>query len=205
MRAEFRKATKETHTAQLARWSEKTTTLIVGDSILERLVWFSQKEFPAHMLVLAKGGDRISHLLWRLEHTPSSPAVEKIFLQIGTNNLLRDPPARISAGILQVVQVLRDKFPAARIFVGPIYPCSDGAQPIPMHTIHSINTVVAAGLQATVGQPTSTPVPAVSFEASFWAGIVPTDHFEAGLYTDHVHLSRHTNERLYAQLLRLLL
>ena len=69
------------------------------------------------------GGDRTTHVLWRLENTPLEKIAPKmIVVMIGTNN--RNTPEETAGGIEEVVRVLEEKFPEAKILLLDVFPRS---------------------------------------------------------------------------------
>eukprot|EP00047_Mylnosiga_fluctuans_P017120 m.58872 g.58872 ORF g.58872 m.58872 type:complete len:410 (-) comp6930_c0_seq2:65-1294(-) len=188
----YRAATAERHAEQVAGFTAATTTLLVGDSIIERLVWFAQAHFSRETLVLAKGGDRIEHLLWRLQETPDSPTIARVVLIIGTNNLGgKATPTAIATGIAQVVTVLRVKYPAAAIDVLPLY----NRASISPSIISEVNSTAQADLAAAQG---------VTWRAGFWDGLLPSGEYDASHYDDEVHLNLASYRWFEAQLKALL-
>ena len=130
-----RSSTAELHRKQLITYEQKLRdnsklTLLIGDSILERLDWYAERfeSFPPHVAMLAKGGDTTAHLLWRLDNnedeyrTSDSDKISKVILCIGTNNLKKSSqPQDIAECIGITITSLRRKFPLAHITVLPLY------------------------------------------------------------------------------------
>lgn len=174
-----RPQTEAVHAAQIQKISAtETRTLWIGDSVFERLEWFllepQQKVLPSHVALLAKGGDKIEHLIWRLMHTLGGNFITRVVFQIGTNNLTKKSnPEEIASGIAQVYQKIRVLVPEpATITFLPLYLRKD----IPSYIIHTINTMVEQDFHI----PTLT---------HFWDGILDTSEWQESEYVDHVHLN----------------
>lgn len=79
---------------------------------------------PAGFANLGVGDDRVENLLWRItigrELERCHP--EAVCIEIGINNLARNTPGEITAGIQHLVDVLRSLFPKARIIVFALLP-----------------------------------------------------------------------------------
>lgn len=97
--------------------------MLIGDSIFERFVWYAKVAFTKNILIFAKGGDTIQHLLWRLNTTPNSDKIKKIILHIGQNNISnkKTKASVIADGIKKTVDLLTVKFPNAQILFIDLY------------------------------------------------------------------------------------
>jgi hypothetical protein len=210
LRSKERKATAEVHAKQRVVYDEHIArqapiALIVGDSFMERLEWSSQSypsQFPRNTVLLAKGGDTIEHLLWRLERTPPSPLVARVLLLIGTNNLSsmagkagsrqkpQDNIETIVLGVVQCVELLRTSFPHAAIHVLPLAPRKD----VELSAIATVNAGVGARLADR---------PLTTFHYAFWESVVDTAVFRQDQFCDHVHLSPESYKRFHQKLLGL--
>ena len=70
-------------------------------------------------------GDRVQHLLWRIENGEIDGLRPKVVVVlIGTNNVMIDTPAEVADGIATVVKRLRTKLPASKILLLGIFPRS---------------------------------------------------------------------------------
>ena len=198
MESIYREPTEKLHNEQLKIFdqvllSHDDITLLIGDSVLELFV--RQIKFrgmgmtlPPNYVVLAKGGDRIQHLLWRLEHTPDSEKVKKIILHIGTNNLSSkksvDP---IAAGCIQVMEILKRKYPKAHITFISLYQRED----IVSEKVCELNKKIRENIPDRC-----------SFDSDVWIGILPPDdRYHKEFYTDNVHLNRSSYQLLYSKLI----
>lgn len=187
-KSEFRPATKKTHDEQVANFTDGINTLIIGSSVMERFIWFAKKDFSPNVLVLAKGGDRLEHLLWRLEHTPNSPKIKKIVVQIGTNNLhpKKNNLEYIAAGIKHIVDLLYIKYPNADIKFPALYHRDD----ILPENVNTLNQLIKSKLGN-------------MFIEDFWVGLLG-DTFDQSKYVDHVHLNQKSYNWFYDRLVSLL-
>lgn len=123
----WKERTHNTHLKHIASSSvgQKYRLAFVGDSMMERWLTTGAELWAAHFakdcVNLGVGGDGIEHLLYRLKGTKDVPgcldniAVECVLLMIGTNNLPNRSVDHIFAGIVNVVDIVREKQPKARI------------------------------------------------------------------------------------------
>ena len=75
------------------------------------------------ILPLGIGGDRVQHNIWRVRNGELSGYTTKaVMLMIGTNNNYGDNPAGVAAGIKQLLADIREKQPAAKIVLCPVFP-----------------------------------------------------------------------------------
>jgi lysophospholipase L1-like esterase len=92
---------------------------------------------------LGYGWDRTENVLWRLAHGEFegvSPAVAVVM--IGTNNVGRNTPDEIAAGVEQICAVIHGASPSTRILLLGIFP--RGEKPNPARdTVGEINTRIA--------------------------------------------------------------
>jgi len=122
--------THKTHLKHIAAQGESGRRnyrlAFLGDSMMERWLTTGVALWTTHFakdcINLGVGGDGIENLLYRLKGTqPQLPGcldnivVDCVLLMIGTNNLSNRSAAHISAGIANVVAVVRAKQPKARI------------------------------------------------------------------------------------------
>lgn len=194
-----RAATQQRHEEQLKGWGPHVKTLLVGDSVFERFIWGLDPElkFPPEVLVLAKGGDRIEHLLWRLDHTPDAQHITRVILHIGTNNSplpkkkeIADHTKRVASGILEVVRRMERKFPQARVEWLPLYPRKD----VSVEIIDQINREVAFQLADNPEGRSQV------LSAHFWDDLLPRGFCDQQ-YEDHVHLNHDTYVLFFEKLM----
>ena len=80
---------------------------------------------PAGFRNMGCGWDRIENMLWRIYHDElDCGTIDRIVLMAGTNNVGRDAPAQIAAGIARMVEAVRSRQPKARIKVIGILPAA---------------------------------------------------------------------------------
>ncbi len=188
-----RSVTETVHHGQLQLYNtaiarHKEVTLLIGDSVMERLVWFAHKVFPPHVVLLAKGGDKTGHLLWRIQNTPDSDNVTRIILHIGTNNIEQSKQRSakpVCEAIHNVVRILHEKYKHAHIYLIPLYYRGD----VDPELITHINRGTAAVKNAEVIH-------------DFWEDIVPQAYdptrFALG---DLVHLNTIAYNDFYLKLM----
>ncbi len=110
--------------------------IFIGDSIthhwerdgVESWVANYAKYRPVNM---GFGGDRIQHLLWRLQHGELENISPKLaVLLIGTNNSADNTAEEISEGIEAVCSLIREKLPQTKILLHAVFPrdTPDGAR-----------------------------------------------------------------------------
>uniref|UniRef100_A0A8D8XHV2 Platelet-activating factor acetylhydrolase IB subunit beta n=1 Tax=Cacopsylla melanoneura TaxID=428564 RepID=A0A8D8XHV2_9HEMI len=109
---------------QLAKESEPEVVFI-GDSLISFLsqtdIWHDLFE-PLHCLNFGIGGDKVEHVLWRVQDgvlDNIKPKVVVIF--VGTNNT-DDSPEHVADGIVGLVKLVQSKQPKATIFVMELLP-----------------------------------------------------------------------------------
>jgi lysophospholipase L1-like esterase len=116
------------HEAILARAkSGPVGLLFLGDSITERWriaphIWetYYGKYQPANFGI---GGDRTSHVIWRIEHGELDGIAPKVaVLMIGTNNSLDYNAEQIAAADRKIVSMIRARLPDTKILVLGIFP-----------------------------------------------------------------------------------
>jgi beta-glucosidase len=116
------------HEAILARGkSGPVGLLFLGDSITERWhiaphIWdaYYGKYQPANFGI---GGDRTSHVIWRIEHGELDGIAPKVaVLMLGTNNSLDYNAEQIAAADRKIVGMIRAKLPGTKILVLGIFP-----------------------------------------------------------------------------------
>ena len=78
------------------------------------------------------GGDRTEHLLWRIKYGGELDGYKAkvITLMIGTNNVghRKDRPEDIAAGVEDILALIGEKQPGAKILLMPIFPRGENAQ-----------------------------------------------------------------------------
>lgn len=191
LKAQHRRVTQERHEEQLRLFTESIDTILWGDSVFERFIWFAQKDFGPNVLILAKGGDKIEHLMWRAQHTEGSTSIKNLVLHIGTNNLGgRQSVDTIAGGILGAAETLHAKFPQARITLIPLYQRQD----VDPSVVHSLNDKLREGINSEY----------TTLRSDFWDGLLPSDRYEKKFYEDNVHLTKRSYEWFYEQMTALL-
>ncbi|MEA3211608.1 MAG: hypothetical protein QOE70_4665 [Chthoniobacter sp.] len=140
--------------SQIAR-ERKASLVFIGDSITQMFggephdrsqpgkeVW---EEFYAHRNVanLGFGYDFVENTLWRLQHGELDGAAAKaVVIHIGTNNVSRNTPDEIAAGIRAICAEVRLRQPGAKTVLMAIFP--RGPQPDATRSkLEAINTLIA--------------------------------------------------------------
>ncbi len=184
MEAKYRQVTHDRHVEQLQKFNEKIDTLLIGDSIIERFEWFAKKNFNENVLILAKGGDTIEHLYYRLTYkeNPDFTQIKKVIFNIGTNNL-----SKKNINIQQIVNYvsviynrIKEMCPNAEIKFIPLYHLNN----TPSKIIDNINIDLKQSLSENV------------FINDFWSDILP-DHYDRNYYLDDVHLNENSYDKFY--------
>lgn len=79
------------------------------------------------ILNLGYSGDQTGHLLWRLENGELEGYRARLFMvAIGTNN--PGSPRERAEGVREVVRVIRERHPEAKVLLLPIFPCGERAE-----------------------------------------------------------------------------
>lgn len=126
-----RDATATRHAEQLAELAPRQnniTCLWLGDSYPERVLWMPElaavrERLAPHVAILAKGGDRVENLAWRLSEQTldtsrfSFPRLQSVVLSIGLNNLADKDADKTPEKIMSIVRRLRARFPTLPIHV----------------------------------------------------------------------------------------
>lgn len=129
-----RHATINTNVATLG---ETARVIFIGDSITQgwegegRGVW-ARYYAGRNAINLGIGGDRTQHVLWRLENGNLSGLKPKAaVLMIGTNNSNGEDNTveQIADGVSAIVAKLREKLPAMKVLLVPIFPRSENPSP----------------------------------------------------------------------------
>ena len=122
------------HGRNMARTANKDPIdlCFFGDSVTQ--LWegdlFNKYYGKYHAVNFGVGGDKIQHLLWRVEggelkgHSP-----KVIVLLIGTNNLGFNPVNEVVMGVTNMVRNLQGKFPATKILLLGIFPKNEPPLP----------------------------------------------------------------------------
>ena len=118
---------------QVAESKGAIDLVFVGDSITHN--WeregrgsLAELEKTYSILDLGYGGDRIEHLLWRLENGELDGYSAKCFMMmIGTNNAgdRHTPPEDVAAGIRRALDLIAAKQPQAKTLLLPVFPRGD--------------------------------------------------------------------------------
>lgn len=135
--------------------------LFVGDSITDawrneserggKKIW--DREFaPLRAANFGISGDRTQHVLWRLQNGEAEGISPRaVVLMIGTNNTGFEPdkvtprntPPQIAAGVTAVVDLLKAKFPQAKILLLAIFPRGEKPDHPQRQQINEINRTIA--------------------------------------------------------------
>lgn len=116
------------HRAEAADGQGEFDLVFLGDSITRgwegngRAVLADLRK-TYKILPLGIGGDRVQHNIWRVRNGELSGYTTKaVMLMIGTNNNYGDNPSDVAAGIKQLLADIREKQPAAKIVLCPVFP-----------------------------------------------------------------------------------
>src|SRR4051794_13310262 len=118
----------ELHESFLKRGKEGPVgVLFLGDSITEgwgkaKDVWekYYGKYQPANFGI---GGDRVEHVLWRIENGELEGIQPKVtVIMIGTNNTSANTAPEIAAGIRKLVGEVKAKLPQTKILLLAVFP-----------------------------------------------------------------------------------
>lgn len=104
-------------------------TVFLGDSLTRRWednesLWeqYFSRFSPANFGV---GADCLENIKWRIQNGELERiAPERLVLLAGTNNLPIQEADTVSAGIIELIQIIRDKLPQTRLLVLALFPRS---------------------------------------------------------------------------------
>lgn len=109
--------------------NDRAEVILLGDSIIKNIERFAPKYFtlfPASTVLNAGiPGDTVEAILYRVLHMSFPLTVTCISLLCGTNNLSSHSPATISATVMEILFVLRQKCPTCVIHLFPNLPRFD--------------------------------------------------------------------------------
>ena len=94
--------------------------VLIGDSIVNGLSRYSNvwKYFTEiDTLNLGMKGDRVQHVLWRLQRSELPKSTKTLVILVGTNNLLIDKPREISDGVASIAKVALELVPGIKVVV----------------------------------------------------------------------------------------
>lgn len=108
--------------------------LFIGDSITEGWEWGKspviwEKHFAAKNAAnFGISSDRTQNVIWRITEGGELEglAPKLIVLMIGTNNIGRDEPDAIAAGIEKIVAIIQEKSPKTKVLLLGIFPRDAG-------------------------------------------------------------------------------
>ena len=100
--------------------------VIIGDSIAKGLTRNCYFDY-VNSLNFGIGGDKTQHILWRIQNyvfpSPTSSSQKFLYIQCGTNNLIKNSPTEIVDGILSIAVMAKFKNPFFSILIGGLLPC----------------------------------------------------------------------------------
>ena len=191
IKSKYREVTDKRHTEQLKKIDIYTDTILIGDSFFERLEWFSKINFNKNIKILAKGGDTIEHLLWRIENTPKNNNIKNVILNIGTNNLtnkFNDTQINDFINkIYYIIEEIKNIFPNSKIYYLPICFRKD----IDKILIDKINIKINSNNNFV-------------FLRNFWSDIIISNGYDVKYFCDNVHLNLNTNMLFYNKILNII-
>jgi hypothetical protein len=196
MLPKYRSATESVHQRQVLGFTDKTTVLLIGDSIFQHFESLNHR-FASNILILAKGGDTAEHLLWRLGKTPDSNTVKQVILEIGTNNLGRKKNPEyldyVCRGINYIISIIARKYPSATIHWLPLYGRADR----PMSEVEHVNDSVEQFIETSDNK-------LIVNSKDFWYDLLPNNNYDRNKFFDHVHLNEHSYTWFYQSINRLI-
>lgn len=132
------------------RAAESLDLVFQGDSITEgwrgagRSIW-NERYASLNALYVGIGGDRTENVLWRLRHGElDGIAPRLVVLMIGTNNLARDQPSSIAAGIDLIVQEYLQRSATTHVLLLGIFPRGATASDPLRQKAQAVNVLLAA-------------------------------------------------------------
>lgn len=95
--------------------------LFLGDSLLYNVKRYEKYFSMLNFANFGLRGDKIQHLMWRVKFG-LLPLCETVFILVGTNNLERDSPEKISQGIISLCNMVRSRLPNTMIVIHGLLP-----------------------------------------------------------------------------------
>ncbi|XP_045472000.1 platelet-activating factor acetylhydrolase IB subunit beta homolog [Harmonia axyridis] len=114
------------HNRFLSETREKDADVVfIGDSVIQALqhceAW-NELFAPLHCLNFAIHRDKIENVLWRLKNGELDHIQPKVVvLHVGTNNH-RNTPEEICDGILELIDIIREKLPEVYVVIPTLLP-----------------------------------------------------------------------------------
>lgn|SRR3990167_1763940 len=201
MQSKCRQATKEKHMGHCSVLSEMNLAdierLYIGDSILERFEWkdYNKKHLFPNSFFLAKGGDKVQNLIWRLENLNFTfPNVKSVVLCIGTNNIGHDSSPTIAKGVERCIELILEKIPdGATIYLLPIY-FYEKEEPSIKEYNDQLSLLSKRFERKRRG-------PDITCPEKFWK-IIDEYDLRDHVYEDHIHLNEKGYDIFYENLMR---
>lgn len=122
------------HNRFIAESKEKDADVIfIGDSIIQALqhtdVW-NELFVPLHCLNFGIHRDKIENVLWRIQNGELDHVKPKVIvLHVGTNNH-SSTPEEIRDGIVELIELIREKHPNVYIVVPTLLPRGQNPNPV---------------------------------------------------------------------------
>jgi hypothetical protein len=183
MDEKYRNATHLRHLEQIANYNEDIDTLLIGDSIIERFEWYANKQFNKNVLILAKGGDKIEHLYYRLNYksNPNFTNIKNVIFEIGANNLSvkKNNIDEIVKNINIIYKKIKEICPNSSI------------KYIPLYYFDEINPEIITNLNKKLEE-----VLKHDFLKDFWNDILP-NHYDKSYFEDKIHLNKKSYDKFY--------
>lgn len=142
-------------------------------------------------------GDRVEHILWRLQHGTFEKCHPKnISLAIGVNNFKFNDAQEIAEGTMHLIKVIHDKFPKSKLIVFGLLPTGIAAQSAERKKYDDIQRLIAKGVKA---------YPSVSYHNAIKEFTLENQDLNPQLYAqDGIHLQEAGYETWAEILLKLL-
>lgn len=119
--------------------------VFIGDSITH---WWDsdlwEKHYaPLNAINMGFGGDKVQHVLWRLQNGEIDGISPKVaVVMIGTNNAGSDTPEQIAEAIKEICSVLRKKLPQTQILLLAIFPRNTPQDPRHLNNL-AVNKIIS--------------------------------------------------------------
>ena len=111
--------------------STKHEVCLVGASLIGNLarcshVWRRFFGGTLRAVNFGIGGDRSQHALWRVINGEIPPTTRCVTVNIGNNNIPRDPPCRIADDIIAIGQRFKEALPEGKVLLVGLLPRDEG-------------------------------------------------------------------------------
>ena len=117
------KVNKALELRKLCMSTHSSTCVLIGDSFISRLEWRHKilaDSYFKDWINLGIGGDKVENLLWRVKNGDFPRKSRKVFISIGTNNILKNDTLSIANTIIEISEII--KATGSEVYICAQYP-----------------------------------------------------------------------------------